>query len=61
METLSLEAQLQADLKEKMKRLMALRDQRALQEQILKNLTREINSVEAVVSYIQVKLAGIKA
>jgi hypothetical protein len=45
------------DMNQKLKRLSSLVEQRAMQEQILKNLTREINGLEAVVGYIKATLA----
>jgi hypothetical protein len=55
---MTVEGRLREDLKEKLKRLNILQDQRILQETILKNLVREINGLEAVVSYIKGNLKG---
>jgi hypothetical protein len=52
----ALDDKMREDLKEKMQRLTALQEQRVLQETILKNLTREIHGLEAVVGYIRGKL-----
>ena len=48
-----LEAKLREDLKEKSKRLSALQEHRLQVEAILRNLTREMQGLEAVVKYLQ--------